>query len=454
MSFKTVNPATGEEIREFSFISDAELESALERSARAAHEWKAVPLAERCDLLRKAGRRLRERRDELASLITLEMGKLTAEARGEVEKCAWVCEFYADKAAEFLADEVIETDAGKSLVAYQPLGPVFAIMPWNFPFWQVFRFAAPALAAGNVGLLKHASNVPECARAIEAVFREAGFPDDVFQNLFISIDQAAHAIRDMRVRAVTLTGSGRAGRSVAETAGHALKKTVLELGGSDAFVVLEDADLESAVEWAVKARFQNAGQSCIAAKRFIVVEDVADEFVARFRAAAEALVPGDPTVADTTLGPMARADLRDSLHEQVSDALDNGAEAVTGCEPLPGDGYFYKPSILDRVQRGMRAWREELFGPVASVIRVADEAEGLQVANANTFGLGGSVWTRDAARGEAFARRMECGAAFVNGMVKSDPRLPFGGIKESGYGRELSHHGIREFVNAKTLWIK
>ncbi|HWP94306.1 MAG TPA: NAD-dependent succinate-semialdehyde dehydrogenase [Gammaproteobacteria bacterium] len=431
----------------------ARLEAALAAAAAARPAWAARPLAERAAIVRRAGEVLTARQEELARLITREMGKLVREARAEIEKCAWNCKFYAENGARFLADEPVATDAGRSLVVYEPLGVVLAVMPWNFPFWQVFRFAAPALVAGNVGLLKHAANVPQCALAIEEVFREAGAPQGVFQALMISSAEVARVIADPRVQAVTLTGSEPAGQAVAAEAGRHIKKTVLELGGSDPFVVLEDADLDRAAETAVRARFQNAGQSCIAAKRFIVVDAVAEPFLARFQAAVARLRPGDPLDESTTLAPLARGDLRDALHAQVEDALARGARVLTGGRPVPGPGAWYEPTILDGVAPGMRAWTEELFGPVASVIRVRDEEEALAVANATDFGLGGSVWTRDLARGEAFARRLVCGSAFVNGMVKSDPRLPFGGVKRSGYGRELAVHGIREFVNVKTLWI-
>jgi succinate-semialdehyde dehydrogenase/glutarate-semialdehyde dehydrogenase len=387
-------------------------------------------------------------------LITVEMGKLRAEARAEVDKCALACDYYAEHAPAFVADELIPSDAGKSLVAYQPLGAVLAIMPWNFPLWQVFRFAAPALAAGNTALLKHASNVPQCALAIEKVFGDAGFPRGVFHTLMIRAAQTEQVIADARVHAVTLTGSESAGRQVAATAGAHLKKSVLELGGSDPFIILGDADLALTVRTALNSRFQNAGQSCIAAKRFIVVDDIADSFLAQFKREVEALRPGDPSDETTTLAPMARGDLRDELHRQVSDSIARGAVAVSGCAPLPGPGYYYAASILDHVMPGMPAYEQELFGPVAGVIRVRDEDEALAVANASRFGLGGSVWTQDSARGERLARQVQCGACFVNGLVKSDPRLPFGGIKASGYGRELSHHGLREFVNAKTVWIR
>lgn len=387
-------------------------------------------------------------------MMTLEMGKLIKESQAEVEKCAWVCDYYADHAAGFLADESIATDAASSYVAYQPLGTVLAVMPWNFPLWQVFRFAVPALTGGNTGVLKHASNVPRCALAIEQVFHDAEIPDGVFRTLMISASQVAKVIADPRIHAVTLTGSEPAGKKVAACAGENLKKTVLELGGSDAFIILEDADLEEAVKNAVASRFLNAGQSCIAAKRFIVIDSVADEFVKRFRDAAEKLTMGDPLDESTTLAPMARVDLRDELHQQVDAGIRQGAVVVTGCESPAGPGAFYPPSILDHVQPGMTAYEEELFGPVASVIRATDEQDALRIANGSRYGLGGSVWTTNLKRGEALARRVQAGAVFVNGMVKSDPRLPFGGVKASGYGRELSHHGLHEFLNAKTVWIK
>jgi succinate-semialdehyde dehydrogenase/glutarate-semialdehyde dehydrogenase len=412
------------------------------------------PVGERAALLRKAAGVLRKHLDEYAEIITREMGKPIREASAEVEKCAWACEYYADEGPGFVADELIESDAGRSLLAWQPLGTVLAVMPWNFPFWQVFRFAAPALVAGNTGLLKHASNVPLCALAIESVFREAGFPEGVFRTLMIPSGQVAGVINDRRVHAVTLTGSEPAGRQVAAEAGARLKKSLLELGGSDPFIVLEDADLDLAVENAVASRFLNAGQSCIAAKRLILVEAIADAFMQRFRVAVEALVVGDPMDEATQIGPLARFDLRDDLHQQVMDSMSAGAVAVTGCSPEGGAGAWYQPSILDHVKPGMRAYREELFGPVAIVIRARDEADAVRIANDSDFGLGGSVWTTDSERGERVARQLECGCAFVNGMVKSDPRLPFGGVKHSGYGRELSSLGLREFMNAKTLWIR
>ncbi len=454
MEFQTLNPATGELVEEYSFIPDAVLERNLQAAADAAPAWAARSIESRCEILRACSARLLARRDELAGVITLEMGKLKGEARGEIEKCALVCRYYADHAREMLSDEAVAMEAGQARVAYQPLGTVLAIMPWNFPFWQVFRFAAPALAAGNTGLLKHAPNVPRCGLAIASIFEEAGAPAGVFQNLLVSVDQASAIIGDDRVAAVTLTGSERAGRAVAAQAGKHLKKAVFELGGSDPFIVLDDADLQTTVAQAVTSRFMNAGQSCIAAKRFILTPGIADAFLGLFTERVEALRIGDPGNSATSLAPMARADLRSGLHSQVEESLAGGARRVTGCSMVDGDGFFYQPSIITDITPGQPAFDQEMFGPVASVFRVADEVEALRLANATRFGLGCSVWTTDLARGEALARRVNAGCCFVNGMVASDPRLPFGGVKASGYGRELSVHGIREFVNAKSLWIR
>ena len=454
MSFEVVNPATGEKVTEIPAWDSNQLEAGLAAVAAASPDWRNTSMADRCALMHKAAKVLRTNKEKYAAIVTQEMGKLINDARAEVEKCATVCDFYADNGAGFLADEVIESDAGKSYVAYLPLGTVLAVMPWNFPLWQVFRFAAPALVAGNTGVLKHASNVPQCALLIEEVFKLASFPENVFRSLMIRASQVKSVIEDSRVHAVTLTGSEPAGRQVAAAAGASLKKSVLELGGSDAFIVLEDADLDLTVQNAVVSRFLNTGQSCIAAKRFIVVDAIAEDFVARFKAGVETLKAGDPMDESTTLAPMAREDLRDELHAQVADTLAAGAVAATGCEPIDGPGAFYKASILDRVEPGMRAYHEELFGPVAIVIHARDEEDALRIANDSPYGLGGSVWTQDSSRGERLARQVESGCTFVNGMVKSDARLPFGGIKNSGYGRELSKHGIREFTNAKTIWIK
>ena len=454
MSFTVINPATGQQAMEIPAWDDAQIEQTLAQTAAVTPGWAATPIAQRCTLMRRAAQMLRDNVDRFGGLITQEMGKLLKDAKAEVEKCATVCDYYAEHGASFLQDEVIASDAGKSYVAYLPIGTVLAVMPWNYPFWQVFRFAAPALVAGNTGLLKHASNVPQCALAIEEVFSRAGFPAGVFRSLMIRASQVSNVIADKRVHAVTLTGSEPAGKQVASTAGENLKKSVLELGGSDAFIVLEDADMDLTVSSAITSRYLNSGQSCIAAKRFIVVDAIAEDFVARFKAGVEALKAGDPTDPATTLGPMARVDLRNDLHQQVKDSIDAGAVAVTGCAPIPGPGAFYQASILDRVEPGMRAYSEELFGPVAIVIRARDENDALRIANESEFGLGGSVWTRNSERGERIARQVQSGCTFVNGFVKSDARLPFGGIKRSGYGRELSHHGIHEFVNAKTIWIK
>ena len=451
---ETINPTTGERLKTFDAWNDQRVETALAAAAAANPGWQATPFAERARLFRNAAAELRRDSAHYAGIITLEMGKIAKEARAEIEKCAWGCEFYAEHAAAFLRDEKIETDAGLSYISYFPLGTVLAIMPWNFPFWQVFRFAAPSLMAGNTALLKHASNVPQCALAIEEIFHKAGFPKGIFQALMVPAAQAEKIIGDPRVQAVTLTGSEAAGRRVAAAAGAALKKTVLELGGSDAFVVLADADLEQAVAVGVASRFLNCGQSCIAAKRFILVEAIADAFIEKFRRQAHGLRMGDPAREDTQLGPMARADLRDQLHKQVTDSVTAGASFALPGGPAAGPGFFYEPTVIDHVRPGMRAYEEELFGPVAIVIRAVDEQDALRIANDNRYGLGASVFTRDAKKGERLARRIQSGSSFVNGLVKSDPRLPFGGIKASGYGRELSAHGIREFTNVKTVWVK
>jgi len=454
MAMETINPATGERIKTFETWNVKEIDTALQQSATAVPAWQQTPFSERAHLLTQAAVELRQNMAHYAGLITLEMGKPIKEARAEIEKCALVCDYYADNGEAFLKDEEIESDAGLSYVAYLPLGTVLAVMPWNFPFWQVFRFAAPGVMAGNTALHKHASNVPQCALAIEEVFTNAEFPQGVFRTLMISAAQTEKVIADPRVHAVTLTGSEAAGRQVAAAAGANLKKTVLELGGSDAFAVLDDAELEEAATVGVASRYLNGGQSCIAAKRFIVTEAIAEKYLALFKKKARALKLGDPMLEDTQIGPMARVDLRDELHKQVTDTIAAGAKAALGCEPMPGKGSFYKVSILDQVQPGMRAYQEELFGPVAIVIRAKDQDDALRIANDNRYGLGSAVWTKDNIRGERFARHLQAGASFVNGLVKSDPRLPFGGVKASGYGRELSRHGIREFVNAKTVWIK
>jgi succinate-semialdehyde dehydrogenase/glutarate-semialdehyde dehydrogenase len=450
---QSVNPATGEVLESFEELSEGDLEAALTTAADTFSQWSQTELEERSRLLRAAAEQLRDNAATFGELITQEMGKPLGEARGEVEKCAWVCEYYADNGADFLADEPHASDALRSYVRYAPLGPVLAIMPWNFPFWQVFRAAAPTLMAGNVLLLKHASNVPTCAQAIADVFTAAGFPQGACTNLAIGASRVEGVIRDSRVAAVTLTGSEAAGRKVAAVAGESLKKTVLELGGSDPFIVLEGTDLDEAARIAATARTINSGQSCIAAKRFIVADAVAVDFVARFREHLEALKVGDPTAEDTHIGPQARGDLRDELHRQVRESVDAGAHCLLGGKLPEGPGYFYPVTLLDHVTEGMTVAREETFGPVAPVIRVADADEAVAVANRSRFGLGGAVFGPDADSAERVARRLESGAAFANGLVKSDPRLPFGGIKDSGYGRELGRHGIREFTNTQTIWV-
>jgi succinate-semialdehyde dehydrogenase/glutarate-semialdehyde dehydrogenase len=449
-----VNPATGETVETYETDSDAEVEAKLDRATDAFETWRDRPIREREELLARAGEVLRENKREYAETMTEEMGKPISQSIGEVEKCAWVCDHYAEHASAYLEPDGHPSPPGTQVrTVYDPLGPVLAVMPWNFPFWQVFRFAAPYLVAGNVGLLKHASNVPGSALAIEAVFREAGFPEGVFQTLLIPSSAVEDVLVDDRVRAATLTGSGPAGRAVASTAGDNLKKTVLELGGSDPFVVLDDADIQAAAETGAWARNMNGGQSCIAAKRFIVHTDVYDAFVDRFVSEVESLTVGDPTDEDTDVGPQARAGLMAELHEQVEASVEAGATVLTGGEPLDGDGAFYPPTVLADVPEGCPADAEETFGPVASVYEVDDEAAAIEKANDTEFGLGASVWTEDRHRGEAIARRIDAGCVYVNELVKSDPRVPFGGVKESGYGRELSEPGIKEFVNRKTVWV-
>lgn len=452
-TIESVNPATGQVIGRYEEYTQEQIEAGLSAAARAFGTWRTTDFDQRGRLMHSAAGYLRDNTDRFAGIITREMGKPIAESEAEIEKCAWNCDFYADHAAEFLADDPVETNALESFVAYQPLGPVLAIMPWNFPFWQVFRFAAPALMAGNVAVLKHASNVPGCALAIEEVFREVEFPDGAFRTLLISPEQTEQIIADDRIAAVTLTGSSGAGRQVAASAGKALKKTVLELGGSDPFIVLADADLDGAVQFAVRARFQNAGQSCIAAKRFIIEESVSDEFERRFVAAVEQLAVGDPTDPSTRVGPLARPDLVEGLDRQVRASVAAGARIATGGHPLGRPGFYYAPTVLTGVTPQMPVFREETFGPVAAVTRVGDADHAVALANDSQYGLGGNLWTRDSARGVALARRIQSGNVFINGMTASDPRLPFGGIKNSGYGRELSWFGIREFTNIQTIWV-
>jgi succinate-semialdehyde dehydrogenase/glutarate-semialdehyde dehydrogenase len=448
---KAVNPATGEAVREYPGHGPEEVARRLQQADRAFREWRRTSLQQRGALLLAVAQQLKQQRDKLSRQITQEMGKPIQQAEGEIDKCVWACEFYADSAERFLAPEEIRTELPHSFVRFDPLGPVLAIMPWNFPFWQFFRFAAPGLMAGNVALLKHAANVPGTALAIEQVFREAGYPDGVVATLLISSDQASGIIGDPTIRAVTLTGSPRAGRAVAAAAGKHLKKTVLELGGSDAFVVLADADLEQVAARAVEARLVNSGQSCIAAKRFIVEDSVAGRFEEAFVNAMERTAVGDPLDRRTEVGPMARADLRETLHEQVVQTERSGAKRLTGGRPLDRPGFFYAPTVLSQVEPGMVAFDEETFGPVAAVTRARDAAHAIELANRSQYGLGASIWTADSEHGERLAAEIQAGFVAVNGIVKSDPRLPFGGIKHSGYGRELGVYGIREFVNAKTV---
>lgn len=452
---KAINPATGELIKEYRQHTNDEVKAILNATAHAYEAWRVTPFAERSRLMKKLGALLSERADKYGRLITMEMGKVLSEAVAEVNKCALVCAYYAENAEAQLADQRVPTEATESFITCRPLGPVLAIMPWNFPFWQVFRFAAPNLMAGNVGLLKHASNVPGCALAIEDVFRAAGFPADVFRTLLMRGSRAAAVIESPEVKAVTLTGSTPAGRIVAATAGRTLKKTVLELGGSDPYIILEDANLDQAAAACAAGRLLNNGQSCIAAKRFIVVEECADAFAEKLADEMGRRIMGDPLDPDSQLGPMARPDLRDELHQQVLDSVTAGAQLTMGGEVPHRKGAYYPPTILDNVRPGMPAYDEEMFGPVAAIIRVADETAAIRVANDTIFGLGAAVFTKSQERGRRIAKdELNAGCCFVNDFVKSDPRLPFGGIKESGYGRELHALGIREFVNQKTVQVR
>jgi len=449
------NPTTGDALEPVEDDDEEDVEAALSRASETFEEWSEQPIGERQQRLASAADVLRENKAEYAELMTREMGKPISGATAEVEKCAWVCEYYAERADEFLAEEVIGSDPEtETFVSYEPLGPVLAVMPWNYPFWQVFRFIAPHLTAGNVGLLKHASNVPGCAQAIEEILLEAGYPEGVFQSLIIHSDPIEDMLRDDRLKAVTLTGSEAAGRAVAETAGSEVKKSVLELGGNDPFVVMEDADIDAAATVGTQGRTVNSGQSCIAAKRFIVHEDVYDEFLTKFTEEMDALTVGDPSEEATDIGPQAREDLMEDLDDQVERTLEDGASLELGGEPLGREGYFYPPTVLTNVPRDSASACEEVFGPSAAIFSVADEEEAIELANDIDYGLGASVWTEDLERGERLAHELEAGMTYVNQMVKSDPRLPFGGVKDSGYGRELAELGIKEFVNRKNVWVQ
>ncbi len=452
MAFQSINPYNQQKLKTYRPDSSAALERKLKQADSAFADWSGVALTERVRYLRRVGNYLNANKQSLGELITAEMGKTLKEAIAEVEKCAGGCTFYADHADAFLADQIIETEAFRSFVTYQSLGPVLAIMPWNFPFWQVFRFAIPGLLAGNVGLLKHAPNVFGCALAIEDVFRQCGLPDGVFQSLLIDVAPVEELLKDRRVKAVTLTGSGRAGSSVAGIAGREIKKSVLELGGSDALIVLADADLERAAETAVKSRMQNAGQSCIAAKRFIVEKSVKKQFTERVLHHIEQIRQGDPMSDATTMGPMARLDLADAIERQCRESIVKGAKSLTGA--VRQSGCNIQPILLDKVKPGIAAFDEETFGPLAALIEAKDEADAIRLANQSDFGLGSALWTQDLDRADRLARQIQAGSVFVNGLMRSDARVPFGGIKNSGFGRELSEIGIKEFVNVKTVWIE
>jgi succinate-semialdehyde dehydrogenase/glutarate-semialdehyde dehydrogenase len=450
----SVSPLTGELLREFEQHSDDAVENKIALAAATFREYRKTPFAKRAAMMLRAAEILDKEKDAFGRTMTQEMGKTLKSAVQEAEKCALGCRYYAENAERFLADEEAKTNATRSFVRYQPIGPVLAVMPWNFPFWQVFRFAAPALMAGNVGLLKHASNVPQCALAIEDVIRRAGFAEGVFQTLLIGSDRVNKVISDRRIAAVTLTGSVGAGINVATAAGKAIKKSVLELGGSDPFIVMPSAELDRAVETAVQARVINNGQSCIAAKRFIVHQQIADEFEKKFVSRMASLKVGDPTDKDTDVGPLATADVLQGLEEQVNKTVEMGARVLLGGKRLDRKGNFFAPTLLADIPKGSPAFEEELFGPVASLYRARDMGHAIEIANNSIFGLGACAWTNDPSERELFIHEIEAGLAFINGMVASDPRMPFGGVKHSGYGRELSHHGIREFVNVKAVSIQ
>src|SRR6266496_2179643 len=453
MAIASINPATGENVKEFAPFDDAEIEKRLKGAENASMKYRRTAFSQRSELMEATAELLLQEKDRLAEIITLEMGKLFRASVEEIVKCARACRFYAENAERFLEDDVVQTDAARSYVRYQPLGPVLAIMPWNFPFWQVFRFAAPVLMAGNVGLLKHAANVPQCALAIENVLCRAGFDEGVFQTLLVEAKQVEKLIVDPRVKAVTLTGSERAGSEVASTAARHIKKSVLELGGSDAFIVMPSADFEGALSTAVRARTINSGQSCIAAKRLFIADNIYDDFLQQFVERMRALKIGDPFDETTELGPLATEQILQSVHAQVQKSIAAGAKLLTGGNWIHGPGFFYEPTVLVDVPKESPAYREEVFGPVASVFRARDADEAVEAANDTTFGLAASAWTNDPAEQELFASELETGMVFINAMVASDPRLPFGGVKRSGFGRELGAMGIREFTNTKTIWI-
>jgi succinate-semialdehyde dehydrogenase/glutarate-semialdehyde dehydrogenase len=453
MAIASTNPTTGETLKEFAALDSREVEEKLSKAESAFQSYRKTSFAQRASWLTAAADSLENDKARLARIMSLEMGKLLRAAEEEIVKCARGCRFYAEKAAQFLAEQKLETETAHNFVRYEPMGPILAIMPWNFPFWQVFRFGAPALMAGNVALLKHAANVPQCALAIEDVFRRAGFPEGVFQTLLIETEQVRSLIDDARVKAVTLTGSERAGSEVASAAARQIKKSVLELGGSDPFIVMPSADLPAAVKTGVAARIQNAGQSCIAAKRFILAEKIYDAFVSEFVAKMRALKVGDPLDPETEIGPLASEAILEGLDEQVRKSVAAGAKLLTGGERIDRPGFFYEPTVLAEIPSDSPAYREEIFGPVACCFRARDAAEAIRIANDSSFGLGATAWTNDSAEKELFARELETGMVFINSMVASDPRLPFGGAKRSGFGRELGAEGIREFVNIKTVSI-
>ena len=454
MPIATINPATGEVVRTFPSLTDAEIEKKLQLAVSVFKSERETPFGVRSERMRKAAEILERDKEKFARLMTLEMGKTYKSAVAEAVKCTTACRYYAENIEKFMADEVVQTGAKKSFVRYLPIGPILAIMPWNFPFWQVIRFAAPALMAGNVGLLKHASNVPQCALAIESIFLEAGFPEGAFQTLLIGSAQVDALLNDPRIVAATLTGSEQAGIQVGVGAAKRIKKVVLELGGSDPFIVMPSADLDAAVSTAVQARIQNNGQSCIAAKRFIVAESIADEFEKKFVAKMQSLKIGDPFDEKTELGPLSTPDAVKDLDRDVHKSIEAGAKILTGGHPIAGKGNFYAPTVLTNVPRGSPAYAEEFFGPVASIFRVKDQDEAIRLANDVRFGLGASAWTNDEKERERFINELEAGMVFINKMVASDPRIPFGGVKASGHGRELGMVGLREFLNAKTVWVE